>query len=319
MEGDACPVTRNIPLMTLPRSNSNTWHDKSQNDAAPENSGISANQTTNNTTGEKENEPSKRHESFVVFIGHYENEFEEWPELRPEFAPVDYYGSNLEMLSTSPMQKENDDMSPDSPDTINLEQDDDYHSDWPESPPEFTDVGYYGVIAPRNHADNTGNAGPKSNGIPTISEPMREEDYSKLEDESWPSENSGIGTPGLLDESNKSAPMDTEPWLHPVDVCNVDVNATSSVTEIPANSIMNQGQLVCSNQPVNVRSWMHQDYDNGIFESRLKVAPVKNRKDKWMRKIVVNESLMCPVGSKPDQVSVLEYLDLHVAQSKPNL
>ena len=277
MGGDTCPVTRNIPLMTLPGSNSNTWHDKSHNDAAPENSDITANQTTNNTAGEKENEPSKRHESFVVFIGHYENEFEEWPELRPEFA----------------------------------------------------DVGYYGVFppktAPGNHADHTGNAGPNGNGIPTTkdketSEPLREDNYSKLGDESWPSENSDIGIAVLLDESSKSAPVDTEPWFHPVDAYKVDVNATSSVTEIPANGTMNQGQLMCSNQPVNVRHWM-QEYDNGICEfvdlavdKPLKVAPVKNRNDKWMRKIVINESVMCRVGSKSDQVSVLECLNIQLFQ-----
>ena len=335
MEGDSCPVTRNIPLMTLPGSNSNSLPKKSQNVAASENSDITTNQTTNKTVDEKENEPSKRRESFVVFIGHYENEFEEFPELRPEFAPVDYYDSNPEMLSTSPLPKEYDgDLSPDGPDTIDLEQDDDYIY-WPETLPEFANVGYYGVSPPEtasgNHADYTGNAETKSDGIPTMkynesSEPLREDNYSKLEDESWLSENSDIGTSALLDESNKPAPMDTETWPHPFDACNADVNATTTVAEIPANGSMDQGELMCSNHPVGVRYWMRQEHDNGIWESvdlgvdrPLKVAPVKNTEDKWMAKMVVNESVMCPVGSKHDQASVLEYLDLHVVQTKLGL
>ena len=316
--------------MTLTGSNSNpNWHQKSQNVAVPENSDITTNQTTNKTADEKENEPSKLRESFVVFIGHYENEFEEFPELRPEFAPVDYYGSNPEMLSTSPLLKENDDnLSPDGPDTTDLEQDNDYIY-WPETPPEFADEGYYGVFPPKtasgNHADHNGNTGPKSNGILTImkynesSEPLREDNYSKLEDESWLSENCDIGTSALPDKSNKPASADTETWPHPVDACNVDVNATSTATGIPANGTMDQGELMCSNQPVGVRYRMRQEHDNDICESvdlgvdrPLKVNPVKNTKDKWMAKIVVNESVMCPVGSKHDQVSVLEYLDSHV-------
>lgn len=254
MEGNSCPVTRNIPPMILPGSNSNSLHKKSQNVGASENSDITTNQTTNKTADEKENEPSKRRESFVVFIGHYENEFEEFPELRPEFAPVDYYGSNPEMLSTSPLPKEyDDDLSPDGQDIIDLEQDDDYIY-WPETIPEFANVGYYDVSPPEtasgNHADYTCNAETKSDG----------------------------------------------------------------------------GELMCSNQPVGVRYWMRQERDNGICESvdlgvdrQLKVPPVKNRNDKWMAKIVVNESVMCPLGSKPDQVSVLEYLDLHVVQTKLHL
>ena len=280
MEGDTCPVTRNIPLMTLPGSNSNpSWHQKSRNVAAPENSDITANQTTNKTADKKENEPSERRESFVVFIGHYENEFEEFPELRPEFAPVDYDGSNPEMLSTSPLPKENDDdLSP--------------------------------TIMKYNES----------------SEPLREDNYSKLEDESWLSENCAIGTSAPQDKSNKPAPADTKTCPHPVDACNADVNATSTVTEIPANGTMDQGESMCSNQPVGVRYWMRQEHDNGICEPvdlgvdrPLKVNPVKNTKDKWMAKIVVNESVMCPVGSKHDQVIVLEYLDLHAVQTKLNL
>ena len=80
---------------------------------------------------------------------------------------------------------------------------------------------------------------------------------------------------------------------------------------------------MCSNQPVGVRYRMRQEHDNDIGESvdlgvdrPLKVNPVKNTKDKWMAKIVVNESVMCPVGSKHDQVSVLEYLDSHVLYTK---
>lgn len=158
MENDTCPVTRNIPLMTLTGSNSNPylWQQKCYN-VVPENSKIHTNQTANKTSDEKEAELSERRESFVVFMSYTNHErlvalwvcykFEEWPELRPEFAHMDYYGSKswnvFEFASVDKKRWRHVSwqfikcnhhlLSIGGKDSTDLEQDDDYIH-WPKSP-----------------------------------------------------------------------------------------------------------------------------------------------------------------------------------------
>ena len=90
-----CLENHTTPLMNLIHSNTNPLLHKFKN-VATENSEIPANQTGNKTADEKENEPSRRHESFVVFIGHYNED--ESPDRPPEFGNVSQTGLYPEML-----------------------------------------------------------------------------------------------------------------------------------------------------------------------------------------------------------------------------
>ena len=99
-----------LNICITPHSNINTnpWPEKSQNVAA-ENSEIPANQTANKTANEKENEPSKRHESFVVFIGHYPGSEDEPPEYRNDTDSARFKSNDnsKEYVSREPSVEEN--------------------------------------------------------------------------------------------------------------------------------------------------------------------------------------------------------------------
>ena len=93
-----------------PHSNINTnpWPEKSQNVVA-EDSEIPANQTANKTANEKENEPSRRHESFVVFIEHCPDSEDEPPENRNDTdnARFKSNGNRTENVSREPLVEKN--------------------------------------------------------------------------------------------------------------------------------------------------------------------------------------------------------------------
>ena len=113
-----CLENHTTPIINLTSTHSNTnpLLQKFRN-VATENSKVPANQTANKTADEMDNKPSKRHESFVVFMGHY-NEDESTDRL-PEFDNVNQDGLYPEML-----QAENNDVLPGSLDSTHVEEDD---------------------------------------------------------------------------------------------------------------------------------------------------------------------------------------------------
>lgn len=298
MEENTCPVTWRVPLMTLTDVNIN-W---SQN-FAPEDSEIAANQIKNQTvlvpslkkeTEERRKESSKRREPIVVFMGHHKSE-DELSELLPEFITVDYFGSNPEIMSTSPLQSESEEhISPGSLDTVDLNEECDYVY-WPNSTPEFVPAEYYGMV------------------------------QSKENNESWPLKNSEIVTLVLVDEENTlSTPVGNETLPDITDVgnhtarqvektgkCNEDVKGALNVSETPSNGTVYES--VCPNQPVDAGYWIqeadievctkeHETFHSGISDMAPLIfvtrSPLQGSR-------VINESLRCPLGAnKNEPVSV---------------
>ena len=307
MEENTCPVTWRAPLMTLTDVNIN-W---SQN-FAPEDSEIAANQIKNQTVlvpplkketdgrmlsatkntpdDVNDKESSKRREPIVVFMGHHKSE-DELSELLPEFITVDYFGSNPEIVSTSPLQRESEEhMSSSSIDTVDLKEEYDFVS-WPNSTPEFVPAEYYGMV------------------------------QSKENNESWPLKNSEIVTLVRVNEENTlSTPVGNESLPDITDLgnhtashvektgkCNEDVN----VSETPSSGTVYQS--VCPNQPVDAGYWIqeadigvcteeHENFHSGISD----MAPlISVTRSPLQGSRVINESLMCPLGSnKNEPVSV---------------
>ena len=141
-----CLENHTTPIINLPSTHGNTnpFLEKFQNVAA-ENSEILANQTANKNADEKDNKPSKRHKSIVVFMGHYNDD--ESPELLPEFGSVNQNGLYPEMLQA----ENNDSVFPGSLDTTHVKEDDDEIYGGSETPPELATVNFFGFF-PRKTA-----------------------------------------------------------------------------------------------------------------------------------------------------------------------
>jgi len=110
-EENSYPLTRRVDLMKL---FGNHRPQKSQN-VALDNSKVIEKETTKETLSVspskeemdvdmyhniQEMESKHGREPTVVFMGHYDNEEDEWPELLPGFITVDYYGKNSEIVPT---------------------------------------------------------------------------------------------------------------------------------------------------------------------------------------------------------------------------
>ena len=160
-----CLENHTTPIINLTSTHGNTnpFLQKFQNVAAV-NSEILPNQTANKTADEKDNKPSKRHKSIVVFMGHYNDD--ESPELLPEFGNVNQSGLYPEMLQA----ENNDSVLPGSLDTTHVEEDDDEVYGGSKSPPELATVNFYGFFprktAPEHHdaTDNVKMLGFKVKG-----------------------------------------------------------------------------------------------------------------------------------------------------------
>lgn len=325
METNSCPVTCSFSLTTLTESNSHVRFEKSR-DITSENTEILENQIQSD---EKESEPNLARELFVVLIGHYDNEFDKWPELRPEFESVDYYSSHPEILATSPLQREKSDNTfPDSLELRDLKQDDDDYILWSESAPEFATVGFYGGVQRQIASDSyiyTDNAWPERRGRPVMEDNVWEERmYVENQAEgnmgSFSQESLHTGTAAhvLLQETKASATVDVITWPDPVYTVNMEMKPTSNAMASLTNDSLNQEGLICPNHLVdNGYGCMEKDR-HGICEAITvgvdrspRVVPAKVRKDNWLDKTVVNESVMCPLSSSSlDQVSVFAPSDI---------
>ena len=89
-------------LINLIHNNTNPLLQKFQNVAA-ENNEFPATQTGNKTADQKENESSNRHESFVIFMGHYIED--ESHDLLPAFGNVNQNGLYPKVLQAEIMTK----------------------------------------------------------------------------------------------------------------------------------------------------------------------------------------------------------------------
>ena len=309
MEESSCPVPSRIPLMKL--------HVAPENSAVTDTDGSVSPGTQHTATGVKENALSELFKPPVIFIGHSEHE---WPELLAQFVGLSY---NPEIVSTSPLQRGNDDSV--FADSLEEEEDDSY---WPGlSATEFASVGYYGML-PRitsgedpDNADNVSLPDTHENPATKDTE-LTEEIPSKKDDEPWLLKAAEDGTPGQID------PVDTRNnatnHLENTDKCTEGVKETdanqipyvnyASVMDIPNNATLNDEDLLCSTQPEGIGHWKQGDSNvsikdnenfhlsiNGVKplisptrdDTPLQPTRVKEAKDKRMAHKFIDENVFC--------------------------
>ena len=326
MEDKTCFVTSRIPrLMDVASENSEVTADRATNKASStETDGSMSPGTRHTATDVKENEPSKRHKPFVVFIGHSEHE---WPELLPQFVGLHY---NPEVVSASPLQRGNDDIL--FPDSLEEAEGD---SCWPElSEPEFATVGYYGML-PRetsgeNNRDNTNVHENLKNPAANYTGLIDEIPF-KRDDEPCGLKNAEDGNTGQID------PVHTR--NHTLDNLENTVKCAEGVEGPDANHIPfvnyssngNYEDLACANHLVHA-GYRKQEDDNGVCigypsaplvssvrdGTPLKATRVKKAKDKRMTDLFIDENVFCLAGkNQSGPVSVIMCLDFNIKARKP--